>query len=321
LVPIHSPEEHHWLYFQECIVANLSRDFIKFLLDYLKDRIQVVKFPGSFSQDAKVKSGVPQGSVLGPLLFNFFIRGLTHSGSHSFTIKYADDTTFLVPIFSKAINQESCLNEIKQARDWCCTMGLMLNDSKTKVLIVSKKPLKDTLSLNLNINGNDIIVKNLKWLGVTLNAHMFWESHYITLCKAFARRVHSLRVLKSTPSKKELLIVYNGLIGSLLDYAAPIFMNATIKNDDLLNSCVKRAHKIICGPNCKMNCIPDIASRRLTLSMNYFLKIINNENHILRPFLPPRSNRSTRLIIPYCSLQKFRDSFSIKCAIQYNSDV
>jgi ribonucleases P/MRP protein subunit RPP40 len=303
---------------QETIDADFPVTTSTFLLNYLKGRTQAVKYSGMQSDVAKVTSGVPQGSVLGPFLFNFFIRDLKHSNDKCITIKYADDTTILVPSYRCCANNDICSLEIQHVRNWCQKMGLKLNESKTKVMTINSNYRK-TVEPDENVSSSASPVTNIKLLGVYFTQNFGWELQFEYLSKVLSSRLYALRILKKILSKSELLQIYKCLMGSLIDYACPLFLNATLANDEVLKRITKRAHKIICGPLCMEKCIPDITSRRLELSMIFFKKIIGNTDHVLRPYLPPQSNRSNRLIIPFCSKQKYINSFPIKCAIQYNS--
>ncbi len=145
-----------------------------------------------------------------------------------------------------------------------------------------------------------------------------WDDHINSICKNFARRLHALRILKGVLNKNKMLQVYHCLLGTLFDYAAPLFMTANNKNNKQMDLCIKRAHRLICGPNCKELCINAVENRRMSLAMKKFTKILFNENHPLHSLLPHKSPRSERLIIPVCASNKRCQSFEIKCAIELN---
>ena len=158
-------------------------------------------------------------------------------------------------------------------------------------------------------------------LGVTFNTNLNWTLHFNNLCKAFSSKLHALRILKDCLTDSDLKIVYYALLSSLLDYAAPLFMNATCKGNNILNRCILRAHKLICGSCCDKNYLGTIESRRGKLSLAHYNKIRLNPNHTLLQFLPAQSCRSKRIIIPACTLNSRLNSFEIQCAIMYNNSI
>ena len=112
--------------------------------------------------------------------------------------------------------------------------------------------------------------------------------------------------------------VYFSLLNSSLDYAAPLFLNATSKNHDNIERYIRRAHKIICDATCANECIPNLLKRKRQRSLAWFTNIVKDPEHLLFHLLPIKSSRSNRLILPTSTSDKRFKSFEIACAIDYN---
>ena len=297
---------------------KIPSDCIQILLNYLENRKQCVKFHGQFSKLTTIISGVPQGSILGPMLFNFFVRDLKHNNDLCRTIKYADDTTILVPHFRNTSSCDLIKNEMDCVKSWCLARGLALNTEKTKVITISNRISKNITSFNVS----ELIAKavtEVKLLGVHINSDFTWNLHFDKICKIFGSRLSALRTLKNALDKHELMQVYNSLLGSLIDYACPVFMTASKKNDTQVNRAICRAHKIICGNGCRKECLGTVQKRRNELSMRLYKIILSHSDHILNSMLPPESSHSKRRIIPHCTNSNRLSSFEIECSIQFNN--
>ena len=146
---------------------------------------------------------------------------------------------------------------------------------------------------------------------------MKWTTHINYLVKTASSRIHILRLLRNCLPKQHLLQIYMGLIQSIFDYSFPLYSNLTCKDTSKLNSVATRAHKIICGAQCKEKCLPDYTTRSEILSQTLFAAAIKNE-HILHALLLKTSIRSRRFILPHITSDKYLNSFFIKQAIAYN---
>ena len=154
---------------------------------YLKNRTQYVQYKDEESRSSKITTGVPQGSILGPLLFIIYINDIAKvTNKFHFTI-YADDTTLLEPLctFSQNNEQNSNLlsrdinNELKAIVEWLALNKLSLNVKKTKMMLFHYKQRSITNMIpKLEINGIPIErVQEFNFLGINLDENMTWKSH------------------------------------------------------------------------------------------------------------------------------------------------
>jgi ribonucleases P/MRP protein subunit RPP40 len=301
----------------ETLITNdVSNQFVQLINSYLQDRTQRVTYKSIFSEQLPINSGVPQGSVLGPVLFNIYIASLKPHNNSTKYVKFADDSTFLLTIPKSVDMLDAIKSEIDHVGQWCSTYGLSLNNSKTKIMAFTKSRTKE-LKFDLK-DLNTYLVTNLKILGFTFDMKLNWHSHIDILLRTLSSRIHIFRLLKHSLTKAHLINLYFGIFQSLLDYSFPIYYNINDKTIQRLTSIQARVHKVICGTQCKDNCLPGILSRRDMLSSNLFINIINNPNHILSPLLPGKSPRSNRFILPTLSSDKAINNFIIQNALLYN---
>ena len=139
---------------------------------YLSDRSQYVLIDNVKSNPHTVSCGIPQGSVMGPLIFNIFINDIINATRKFTPIMYADDTTLvshLENFGAKNIAIEDGLNqEISKGNTWLLSNKLVLNVAKSKFMLFFKHP-KIVPTLNLSING-DLVEQ-------VTNFYFFWYYH------------------------------------------------------------------------------------------------------------------------------------------------
>ena len=141
-----------------------------------------------------ITHGVPQGSVLGPLLFIIFTNDLPQSVSRSILDIYADDTTLstTAAVSDLPTIQQRLQHDINKIADWTYGNKMVLNTSKTKSLLVTGKRLEkkalDT-ALKISCNSSEIEqVNSQKLLGVKLDSHLNFTEHIDDICKEVSRR-------------------------------------------------------------------------------------------------------------------------------------
>ena len=231
---------HQLLYCISKLPLPNTSSFVNWLNSYLSDRQQRVKLGETRSSLALVTSGVPQGSVLGPILFSLYMSSYKPFGDKVRIAKYADDVTIILPVLKNCMNDlSSFYNEIANFEDWCCQHQMKINHTKTKVLNVNFS----SLPLPLCPNYENVCV--LKVLGLLFSNRLTWAAHFDFIAKKASQRLYVLRVLKPLISHDHLIIIFRGIIQSLFDYASPVFLNAGKKLDSLLLSVYKRAYRII----------------------------------------------------------------------------
>jgi hypothetical protein len=310
---------NHDLLIEILLNYNLPTGLVTLINSYLNCRQQTVSHGRTVSDPALVVSGVPQGSIWGPMLFNIYISTLGPTNNSIKSIKYADDTTFVLALPPGTDYVDAITQEIKHVTDWCSKFGMTLNQTKTKILpITCSSKLQPSNTTN---NIQNLLTKDLKFLGFILQNNLQWTSHLNQLIKKISTRLHIIRSLKFSLPPSQLLLIYKGIIQSLIDYCLPIQFNLSKKEINRIILIQKRAHRIICGPDCVLDCIPNFYERRMTLSSNFLNRILTIDNHIIKDIVPLKSQRSGRLILPSVTTNKYLNSFLIQCSINYNNNI
>lgn len=229
--------------------AGVRGTELEWFRSYLADRNQIVSIDDSSSEKQGVECGVPQGSILGPLLFSLYINDVTYVTKKCKIVLYADDT---VIYFSAADckSVESALNlDFAAVAEWMDANKLTLNVSKTKsVLFGTPCMLKKSCKLNIKFNSQDIEqVHEFKYLGITLDSELTFESHINILCKKIASKIGVLGKVRKFLSRNHLLMIYNSIVQPHFDYASTVWSNTCAKYTDPLLSLQGRAGRVILG--------------------------------------------------------------------------
>ena len=213
---------------------GLNSTSISWFQSYLSNRIQITSVEGSLSSPGSPRSGVPQGSVLGPTLFSAFINDLPQILPSDSTALFADDTTiFLVGKDPVHLNSslQSCL---LIADSWMTRNGLSLNHTKTKCMLIHS-PRSQTPTLDINLHGHVIEqVRKFKFLGVVVNDTLTWDDHINHLVSKISRNINLLRRISWFLPSSLLILYLKSYILPLLDYCDTVWNGCTQKNSDKL---------------------------------------------------------------------------------------
>ena len=192
------------------------------LESYIRNRQQFVQIDNNRSRTITLNIGVPQGSVLGPLLFNIYINDMCKSTKCFDIINYADDTTLITTLSNlKKTNHsyDSSINsEIANINNWLLAQRLCINVSKTKFMMFHM-PQKHVPNLNLSINGVNIDkVEEFNFLGLILDTNLKWKPHVQKVATKIRQINGVLNKLKFVFPQRVLRILYTSLIESHINY-------------------------------------------------------------------------------------------------------
>ena len=151
---------------------------LQWFKDYLTGRFQYVTYNGFKSSNSEIKCGVPQGSILGPLLFLLYVNDLTSVSEACFPILFADDSNTFISGKDVQVISEKLNSDMEYIRQWLCCNKLSLNVSKTHCMVFAPKS-KHVDDLNVKIqNANIERVYVTKFLGVVIDAVVMEMSHW-----------------------------------------------------------------------------------------------------------------------------------------------
>ena len=141
---------------------------------YLTNRKQYVVFNSCQSDYSEIYTGVPQGSILGPLFFSIYINDLTNVSNRLNFLMYADDTTiyFNLEEFEYLNRERDITSELEKVNTWLKLNKLSLNAQKTKLMVFHRKQ-KQVDEINVQINGTQIErVESFNFLGIMLDENL-----------------------------------------------------------------------------------------------------------------------------------------------------
>ena len=219
----------------------------KWFESYLTNRKQHVSVLGFDSDNQAVNHGVPQGSVLGPLLFLIYINDLHKSVKHSSTFHFADDTN-LLSIGDNPHTLQSKLNkDLKSLYKWLLANKISLNAAKTE-LIIFRKPLQKIPILNIKIHGKRISpVSSLKYLGIFLDCYLNGSAHCFQLITKLQRATGMIaktrHYIKDSPF--QLLSLYHSIFSSHMIYGCQTYGLVENKYTKKIQTLQNRALRLV----------------------------------------------------------------------------
>ena len=211
---------------------------------YLSDRHQFVSLNGVNSAHRTVRHGVPQGSVLGPLLFLIYINDLFCAIKFSDVHHFADDTNLINTSDSLKQLAKQMNLDLRFLSQWLNANKISLNASKTEYIIFkhARKPLN--YDFRLSINGKRLHPSaSIKYLGVVLDADLCWKSQIDDVATKLKRANGALAKLRHYVPASVLLLVYHAIFHSHLQYCCQIWgqsNSAFINRICVLQNCAMR---------------------------------------------------------------------------------
>lgn len=335
---------HHKLLLTKLKYLGFSEAVIAWFSSYLLNRChRVFISPDQFSEWVKIATGVPQGSVLGPLLFLIYIFDLPQIIRYCFHHSYADDLQLYIhfPISDYATHLQWTLEDVLSVIHFCACHNLILNVSKTKVIIFgTQRYLTDLKEFDIpQFTINDCVIPYstvVNNLGVMFDSTLSWSEHCAIVAKQVFGVISQLRRnFNYIPLKIRRMLVTT-LVFPRIDYAAALFtdMSAvnTLKLQKLQNACIR----FITGarifehvtPYYKELQILKVAERRMLAVALLMWKVMNfkqpsylYQSYSFTSTVNARSTRSNKLMLhmPNHRLEKYHNSFHIQ-SIKYWND-
>ena len=212
-------------------IKGIANDWFK---SYLTDRVQFCSINGFNSEKKYMTYGVPQGSVLGPLLFLIYINDLNRAIKYSIVNHFADDTNLFNSHSSLKSLQNRVNYDLKQLSKWLRANKISLNASKTEVLIFTHKNKQMAYrskegklvpwELKIKIDGKKIFPSPfVKYLGVIIDSKLNWKFHLEQLTVKLSRAIGMLAKIRHYVDKNTIIMIYHGIFSSIMQYALQIW--------------------------------------------------------------------------------------------------
>ena len=244
---------------------------------YLSNRQQYTLINSSSSSVKNVTYGVPQGSILGPLLFIIYINDVINSTSQGHFLLFADDTSIIFST-NQWENPNSVLEvQMSKVCDWFNSNKLSINESKTSFMQFRTSNRQILPSITMKINGIDISkVEHFKFLGVTISETLSWNKHINNKCDSIAKVISIMSRLKHDLPLEVLKTIYHSLIAPHITYGLIAWGASCASHTDRMRKLQKKALRIIY--NCQYNSHTDklfYKSNILPLHENYRMKCLS----------------------------------------------
>ena len=241
----------HELLISDLKAIGINNDALRYLENYLADRKFCVQIGNSFSPYEPLRRGVPQGSVLGPILFCIYTIGLSRV-LQSFGLKFklfADDTQFYMCINDIDITIENINEVLKSVKEWMDFKHLKLNENKTEYMLIGKKDSLRILSgTNITINGNVVqTAERVKDLGVTIDSNLTLNSQINNVVRTTGYHLRNIAFIKKYIDEDSMKKLVINCITSRIDYCNSIYYGLPKYQLKKLQKILNRAARLIKG--------------------------------------------------------------------------
>ena len=256
---------------------------LEWFSSYLTNRKQFVTINGHCSSQQDLNCGVPQGSLLGPLLFIIYINDISNSSEILHFVLFADDSNVLLSHPDPDILVNTLTLELEKLLHWIRANKLSLNLQKTKCMIFSNS--LDRLPMNITLDGSVIeVVSTMKFLGLTIDNKLSWKPHIDSVCRSISQNLGIINKVKYYFPKPTLLMLYSSMILPYLNYGVIAWGHTHSSYLERILLLQKKALRIICNTSWK-------AHTDILFYENKVLKINDLFSHYLGQFMYKLENK------------------------------
>jgi hypothetical protein len=324
----------HDILLNKLIYYTKSDSLVSLMRSFLSDRTQLVMINSESSSIGRVTRGVPQGSILGPLLFCLFINDLPlHILNKNVDCDlFADDGSLHTSASNIQTLEHTLQEEVNNVSQWCADNNMLVNAQKTKCMVITsrQKHQRGPLKLNIVIDKDDVEqVKSHRVLGVTVDDELRWHLHINNVCKTVARNIYLLSKLKLYVDKHALNLFFHAHCMSHFNYASPVWSGAGDVHLIKLNSLHRRAVKVIVS-NPFLSTDQKLRSAGILplikqFDFNTAILVFKTRHNLAPSYLRTVLNvsganrESDKYLLPRTRIDLFKCSFSFQGANVWNS--
>ena len=301
-------------------------NFNSFLASYLTNRQQFVYLSGQRSEVKSISSGVPQGSVLGPLLFNLFINDIVNVGIAE-KVLFADDAVFYVTAKTLPLCIEKLKKLINELSDWLKNNKLVPNVTKTKLMMFTPRPTE--MLPDIFFDGKRLEwVTDFKYLGVIIDGKLNFSLQAAEVYRKLSKMQGVFYSLSSLLPKPTLLTIYYSLVYPVVSQSIIIWGGVPVANIRNIKTTMNKILRSILKVKHDENNIPLMQTNEMYKSLNllkyeniyeYFLLnfahlVLYGSNDLFEEYLMPLlphhqyNTRNIRINLPVIRLQVEKQS-------------
>ena len=212
----------HDILIGKCSKYGIVENALSLIKSYITNRKQCVEFNGERSSFENINIGVPQGSILGPLLFLIYVNDLPNTCKLGQCLLYADDSVFLFESANATELQNVINHELPNICSWLQMNKLSLNTKKTVYQIYNNS--RTSVKIDVKLNNDPIeAAETVKYLGVIIDPHLKWNSHIDHLTMTISRNIGIINRAKFFLDSKLLSLLYNSLVFPYINYCCLVW--------------------------------------------------------------------------------------------------
>ena len=221
---------------------------LRWFSSYLSDRHQVVCIGDELSDPLLVTCGVPQGSILGPLLFIMYINDLVSCSSSCSVNMFADDTIFYIAHHELSTVKQQLQRDLCNISSWLCSNKLSLHIGKTHTILLGSQRKINQLSSNLTLElqGEKVNQTNsVKYLGITVDRCLNYSEHVDNIIKKLNKGLGILKRASALVPQSSLVTIYNTVMLPHIDYCSVVWGGCNDRDITRLQRLQNRAMRVI----------------------------------------------------------------------------
>lgn len=239
---------NHSILLKKLDAYGIRGDALRLLTSYLENRQQYVYLNGFSSDKKTITSGVPQGSILGPLLFNIYLNDIICINPNIKHIIYADDTTMLLSAACPNDLISEANSSLSRLHEWSSANALKINTAKTKAILFRPRNKSVFINTDLLLGDSKIeILPVFKTLGVVFNENLTWDDHVEHVVSKISSVVGVTCINKELLPVQVKVILYNTLFHSHISYAHLVWGTTTVTNLRKILTVQKRMLRHVLG--------------------------------------------------------------------------
>ena len=276
---------------------KFDKSALKLIYSYLKGRRQCVKINSSSSNYQTIISGVPRGSILGPILFNIFFNDLYFFVPNDNLFVFADDHSISNSSTSLEELKGKLSDDSKVAIDWLNNNQMIANPSKFQAIILNKS--KDHILTDINIEGHNIKSSDLvTLLGIDIDDKINFDSHIGKLCTKTGGQLNCLYRFNKYLSVSAKKLAINSYIYSNFSYCPLVWHCSSTKSKNSIENMQKRALKLFDDSHSLGDFKPGKSSMEVKRLRSLAIEIYKTLNHLnpnyMSEIFKPSENRSSK---------------------------